>query len=477
MDCGISQSRAGELSPPDLPFRLTGSQAKTAFAIRANCEAMIAGSGKRRLVPESRIEITNDAGEREEKFIPAHFVCDEPEFLNATGFLTLTVGDQVGGKFQQVFDAAEASKRFNNINRRLLKKLFIRAIVVSERHKNGAIHFHLVGVLRGCPDIRSGFDFKAFDAAKKARAKNRINTGAEIRYKMAASPALSAFWKMLREELPKHGFGRAELTPIIKTGEAVACYVSKYIEKNICNRLAADKRKKLVRYIGDWKTTKAFKKEEREKLIELGVLPALETDYVQTMTGRRLAAPGSAAPHKVRPNDFAWASKRAVAWRGKAAATAALICCDSPADCAFALGPRWAFHLSKVWQGRTVDDLQPFLVADTWQLDAMRGDLENIVARYRPKNLGKLALARWGHEVVKADFVGDVHNYLNSEIRREFKSEADFAEFFDEYLPLITRKEGPIERFLRISERYQREEDAWQKLDEIEKQRAAAILN
>lgn len=363
--CGFLPAQAG-LASPDLPFRLNGSQSKTAFALRANCEAMIAGNGARQLVEKKTIIIKDNAGNDLEKFIPAHFICTAPEYLNATAFLTLTVGDWDGERFQQVFDAAEASKRFNLINRRLLKTLFIRAIVVSERHKNGAIHFHIVGVLRGCPDIRTGFDFAAFEKAKQARARGRTNRAAEIRYKIAAGDDLRAAWKMLRDELPKYGFGRAELTPIIKTGEAVACYVSKYIEKNICNRLKADKRKKLVRYIGEWKTVKTVEK------------------TLVTMINRETAPASSPAPFKLRPNDFAWGSKRAAAWRGKARETASLIGCQSPEDCAAALGGRWAFYLSSTWQGRTTDDLQPFLIADWQTKRLLANDLAEISRKRSP---------------------------------------------------------------------------------------------
>jgi hypothetical protein len=90
--------------------------------------------------------------------------------------------------------------------------------------------------MAGRPDIRTGVDFEAVK-------------GRDYR---SVSPELKAIWKWLREVLPGYGFGRAELLPIRKTGEAVASYVAKYIEKNICNHTAADRGMRLVRYIG-WK--------------------------------------------------------------------------------------------------------------------------------------------------------------------------------------------------------------------------------
>jgi len=103
-----------ELTQADLPFHLTGSQAKTAFALRKNAELMIREAG-----------------------------------LSACGFLTLTVGEMEGETFRQVWDATEASRRIHHLQRRVLSALFERAIIVTERHKNGAIHFHVIGVLRG----------------------------------------------------------------------------------------------------------------------------------------------------------------------------------------------------------------------------------------------------------------------------------------------------------------------------------------
>ena len=251
---------------------LTGSQAKTAYALRLNAEAMIKAGG-----------------------------------LNSTGFLTLTLGDfDENGKFQCVFDSKEASRRLNNLNRRVLGDLFEKAIVVTERMKSGAIHFHLLGVIRGRPDIRTGLNFD--------RVKGRD-------YRTVPEP-LREIWAYLRKILPDYGFGRAELLPVKKTGEAVACYVSKYIEKNVCNRLPQDKHKKLVRYLN-------FDKKQ------------------------------------IKPNDFGWASARACAWRGKTRECAALLGIQTPEQAALALGPRWAWRISSIWT--KIDDVvRPFIQWDSF---------------------------------------------------------------------------------------------------------------
>lgn len=214
----------------------------------------------------------------------------EEDGIDTVGFLTLTVGDSVDGRFLQVHDAAEASKRFNSLNTHLLKTLFKRAVVVTERHKSGAIHFHVVGSMAGGLNIRRGFDFE--------RVKRRD-------YR-SVCPDLRAIWAMLRERLPEFGFGRSELTPIRTSGPQIASYVSKYVSKNLDARRPEDKGKRLVRYIG-W---------DRQQL---------------------------------KPLEFGWASKPACQWRAKARQAAALIGCFSPEDCAERFGPKWAWILTESW--------------------------------------------------------------------------------------------------------------------------------
>lgn len=251
---------------PDLHFKLCGSQAKTAFALRMNCETLIESAGE----GSTKAERMADGVKR-------------------VGFLTLTIGDTGSdGKFRGIVKAEEASRRVNNL-RKLLAEIFERWIIVSERHKSGAIHFHLLGTMAGRVDIRTGFDHAAM--------RRNGYTG--------ACGELRAVWEILNERLPGFGFGRAQLTPIEKTGEAIASYVSKYVEKNLFNRLDADKGKKLVRY-GGWK--------------------------------------GS----HLRTNSFSWATPGASEWRLAAQTCAASMGIKSREEMAGKLGPRWAFRVSKV---------------------------------------------------------------------------------------------------------------------------------
>jgi hypothetical protein len=122
---------------------------------------------------------------------------------------------------------------------------------------------------------------------------------------------------MLRERLPGFGFGRAELTPIRKTGEAIASYVAKYVQKNLFSRIAEDRGKKLVRYIG-WR-------------------------------GRHLTA-----------NAFSWATPGAAGWRGKVERLSALVGVRNRSEVADAFGPRWAFRLSRTMPALQAGDLDSF---------------------------------------------------------------------------------------------------------------------
>lgn len=244
-NCAQAQCEA----TPNLPFRLTGSQAKTARALEVNVDRLISEAG-----------------------------------IERVGFLTLTVGNYEGAKFVQVHDAAEASRRIHNLARRFLPSISTRWAIVTERHKSGAIHFHLIAQMK--EDIRAGYEWDACRAGD---------------YRSACH-ALRRIWAVLRSELPNHGFGRAQLEPL-KNGEAASRYVAKYVEKNLFNRLKSDIRKKLVRY-GGWEGTHC------------------------------------------RSNDLCWSTPKACEWRRKVRAIAATAKVWTPQAMAAMIGPRWAWRVS-----------------------------------------------------------------------------------------------------------------------------------
>lgn len=238
---------------PELPFKLTGSQKKTAYALRQNCQRMIEEAG-----------------------------------IECVAFVTFNLGERdQWGDWQKVFDAKEAGRRINNLARHILPELFEKFILVTERHKDGGIHFHALAVVKGRPDIRTGFDFAAVEDKDYS----------------SASDAIRRVWEALRSKAVANlGFGRCETLPIKSCGEAVATYVSKYIEKNICNRLSADKGKKLVRYHG-WNG------------------------------------------EQMKPNGFCWSTPKACEWRRKVTAIAATVGLKTPAEVRAEIGPRWAYRL------------------------------------------------------------------------------------------------------------------------------------
>ncbi|HEY3853543.1 MAG TPA: hypothetical protein VGO67_04025 [Verrucomicrobiae bacterium] len=153
--------------------------------------------------------------------------------IERLGFLTLTFSDHVTA-------IKEASRRFNNLNRRVLKGRYKRIVAVPERQKSGRLHFHCLVVLDA--DIRTGLDFEAV-------ARRDYHT---------ASAALKSEWSFWLETAPRYGFGRTELLPIKSTAEGISKYVGKYIAKHIDARIEADKGARLVRYLGYRRGERSF---------------------------------------------------------------------------------------------------------------------------------------------------------------------------------------------------------------------------
>lgn len=175
-------------------------------------------------------------------------------FGNRVGFLTLTCGDKVEGRFVKVTKRAEASRRFNSLMTGLVRKRYHCGVVVTERHKDGGIHFHLVAVAPG----PLALNWEKFDAAQKAvRERKRHGWRAED---VEASDALRSEWKFWRERAEAYGFGRAEMLPIRKNGEAVGRYVGKYLSKTWEARRPEDKGARMVRYFGRWATPEAIER-------------------------------------------------------------------------------------------------------------------------------------------------------------------------------------------------------------------------
>lgn len=195
---------------------------------------------------------------------------------------------------EKIFDRAEASRRWNSLSVHVLNRRFPRRLRVFERHLDAAIHFH--GVFEIGSDVRTGFDFVSYDAARRAQDARQRREFTK-RYAMSAAPALREEWRYWREHASDYGFGRAEILPIRSNAEAVGRYVGKYVQKHILARKDEDKGARLVSYSRGWKSYGA---------------------------------------------NFQWNSKGAALWRSCLSEFAHAVGCRSYADLLPKLGKSWA---------------------------------------------------------------------------------------------------------------------------------------
>lgn len=136
--------------------------------------------------------------------------------IERVGFLTLTFADNVK-------DNKEASRRFNSLKTNFLGEHFGIWTLVKERQRRGAWHYH---ILIDCfVDILTGINFEEIAQGRYGSANNQLRN----------------LWQILRENLPKYGFGRSELLPVKSNFEAMTKYLGKYIEKGLGKRMKADK--------------------------------------------------------------------------------------------------------------------------------------------------------------------------------------------------------------------------------------------
>lgn len=155
--------------------------------------------------------------------------------IERVGFMTITFP-------KRVVTPKEASRRFNSFRTHFLKDQIETYIKVTEPHKDKRPHYHLLVVLP--KDIRTGFDWTAYEASKlEYRQNGKSKTFREFtkRYSASATPFLRRFWSSFRHAAKAHNLGRTEILPIKSEAEAAVRYVGKYIEKGSVHR------------IGDWK--------------------------------------------------------------------------------------------------------------------------------------------------------------------------------------------------------------------------------
>lgn len=188
-----------------------------------------------------------------------------------------------------VTENSVASRRWKSFRTHFLTDEAAAWVAVRERQRSQRLHFHVVIVVP--EDVRTGVDFAEFAAG----------------IYRSASAWLRAFWCRLRDAAARYGFGRTEAIPIKSTAEGVSRYVGKYIAKNIEGRIEQDAGARLVM-------------------------------YSETM---------QRAGDHLRPNDFAWNSKRSWLWRQKVGRVALRCGITEPGQFREYFGSRWAWHAAK----------------------------------------------------------------------------------------------------------------------------------
>ena len=148
----------------------------------------------------------------------------------------------------------EAGKRFNSFRTNFFADYFLAYIKVTEPHKDGRPHFHLLVAMPF--DIQSGFDW---DLYQKAQAEFKANGRTKEFYRLtkaysnSATADLREYWKLLREAAQSHGLGRSEILPIRKNSDASGNYIRKYLAKGGAYRTGAWKNARLVSYSRSFK--------------------------------------------------------------------------------------------------------------------------------------------------------------------------------------------------------------------------------
>ncbi|HWD20818.1 MAG TPA: hypothetical protein VHB20_16240 [Verrucomicrobiae bacterium] len=251
------------------------------------------------------------------------------------GFLTLTLGDlDAGGRYRNLRDRKEAQRRFHSPLTNEISKRYVCGVTVTERHRNGGIHFHLVVACKD--DIRGSIDFAACFPAKDAKGKPSCKPNYAT-----ATEVLKREWAYWRRTSKLYGFGRHQLQPMRENGTALGRYLGEYLRKDWESRLPEDKGARCVRYFGHWSADPQRK-------------------------GECKATP----PHKGR---FGWMTPRARAWREMVKQTVIVLNHNgaklTEQNFKDAVGRRWAWKMGKL--ARAVG----FVVGE-WQEKAVQIELE-----------------------------------------------------------------------------------------------------
>lgn len=149
----------------------------------------------------------------------------ERHTVNRLAFMTLTFP-------KQVQDKRAAHRQWNSFASGWFRERYPEYCLVWERHRKGGLHLHIVAAVPF--DVRTGFDFAAWDRARRESSHGKRGAAfwaATRAYGASASPELRALWTDLREAARRYKFGRANCLPIKKDGDALGRYLAKYLTK------------------------------------------------------------------------------------------------------------------------------------------------------------------------------------------------------------------------------------------------------
>lgn len=265
-------------------------------------------------------------------------------------FLTLTLGDWVGGRFVGVSDKREAGRRWNSLRRHLVEWLGVRAFcVVWERHKSGDWHLHAFLVLRR--GIRRGWD------------QARVRRGD---YRGAAKP-LRSMWERLRRSLPGYGFGRHQLEPVAKP-EASGHYLAKYLGK------------------GTWKDDEQVPEGEEKR-------------RYRTISWSLTGWEG-----RMKARGWSWAGLGGRI-HGHAVAALEVLAGGVPGESRMLrlwFGPRWCYYLRRWWEWAGEDAVRTGGPDSFFAVLAIRGE------RFGMEGWGAwMQLDDWGQGVISPERIGE----------------------------------------------------------------------
>jgi len=200
---------------------------------------------KEKYTPPSRVGLTPNQKRTRHKMIMAVEWMVRKHGIERVGLLTLSFGVPGSGKGsyetwalrQQAKEWDFVQKRWHSFSTNIVAKRYEDWVCVFEMHRDRVWHLHVVVATK--EDIRTGTDMATLSNYK---LPFRLRRGKHLR-----SEALAAEWRVLRETACKYRFGRVELLPVKKSGQAVGLYLGDYLVKTY-NATQDGKRCRLVRF-------------------------------------------------------------------------------------------------------------------------------------------------------------------------------------------------------------------------------------